>query len=132
MKDSPAIFIKWLLLILTSIIYIGCTEKTKDNVKMYKVVPLKTPPFDTKKYNLVDTSKTYTELRIRAYQTKNTNECMQIFDYLLTYNPREADVDEFFKHFDASEKKDLRNSREFALINLAIKQNTYTRIRSIV
>lgn len=129
MKVSSIISVKCLLLVLILIICIGCSEKIKNDVKIYKVVPPPKSQFDAKKYYLVDISKTYAQIRIQAYQTKNTQERMQIFDYLLTYNPKEADISEFFKHFDASEKKDWQDSREMDLIISTINQDEYTAIK---
>ena len=92
-------------------------------------MPPPKPPFDAEKYNLVDTSKSFRESRTQAYTTDDVYERIQIFDYLLTYQPREADIGEFFKHYDGSEKTDWQGTREMELITATISQNQYTAIK---
>ncbi len=129
MKLSSIISVKCLLLVCFFIIYIDCSEKVNNHVKIHKAVPLAKPTYDAEKYSLVDTSKTYEQLRIQACQTKNVEERIQLFDYLLACNPKKADIGEFFKHFNMSGRSDLRESREVDLINATVNQNEYMVIK---
>ena len=105
------------------------TCKKKNDITIYKVVPPPKPPFDAEKYSLVDTSKSFRKLRTQAYTTDDVYERIQIFDYLLTYHPREANIGGFFKHYYPSEKIDWHGTRQLELITNTISQNRYTAIK---
>ena len=124
MKATVKIF----LLILCLFGFVSVCKK-KDDIVIYRVVSPPKPLFDAEKYNLVDTSKSFTKLRTQAYTTDDVHERIQIFDYLLTYHPREADVGEFFKHYYPSEKIDWHGTRQLELITNTISQNRYAAIK---
>ena len=104
--------------------------KTQQNdIQVYKVVPSK-PAFNSKKYNLVDTTLSVKDLSAQAYNAENTFERMQIYDYLLVYDPQKAGLNEFFRFFD-SEQKDWHGTREMGLITAAIDQDQYSEIKQV-
>lgn len=124
MKTTAKVF----LLILCLFGFVSVCKK-KDDIVIYRVVPPPKPLFDAEKYNLVDTSKSFMKLKTQAYTTDDVYERIQIFDYLLTYHPREADVGEFFKHYYPSEKIDWHGTRQLELITNTISQNRYAAIK---
>lgn len=120
---------KVLLMILFLVVAINCGKK--DDIKIYKVVP---PPlvFDSVKYSLIDTTKTFQELKTQAYATKGIYDRMQIFDYLFVHDPknfRTNAIGEFFKHFDGSQKTDWDGTREMDLIVAVLDQDQYLAIK---
>ncbi|MGB3340871.1 MAG: hypothetical protein WBB37_05265 [bacterium] len=122
-----------LLLILSTSGFIS-TCKKQDDIVIYKVVPPPKPPFDAEKYNLVDTSKSFVELRTQAYGSKDIKERIQIFDYLLIYGPKgfgSNALSEFFKHFEPYGERHSDDSREMQLCHEAIKQDHYKEINEI-
>ncbi len=127
--------VKTLVILITLIITINCGSK--DDIKIYTVVPPESTPalmqlFDAEKYSLIDTIKSFEKLRTHAYQTENTHERLQIFDYLFVYGPKYFGanaVAEFFKHFDHSYYFDWQGTREMDLITVALTQNKYVAIK---
>jgi hypothetical protein len=112
---------------------INCSSKKneKDDIAMRKTVTPLELSFDKNKYNLIDTTKSFEELRYQAYKATNTFERMQIFDYLFEYGPKYFStnaLDEFFKHF-GSPDVDYTNSREMNLIDESIHQTEYLKIK---
>lgn len=118
-----------LFLLILFIFGFACTCGKKDDIVVYKVVSPPKPLYDSEKYVLVDTNISLSKLKTQAYTTDDVHQRILIFDYLLVYHPREADLGEFFKHYEDSDKTDWQGTREMELITASISQNHYTAIK---